>query len=142
VTIVWQRWLTGWAMCVGVFGLILYGAGYPSTTGPAAALFSVLGQPLPADPDRYLRFTTALMGAVTLGWAVTFYAAFRDAWSLGRPASAPVWRVLTLAAVVWYLIDSAASVANGFAMNAVSNTILLICYLVPVIASGAMRKSG
>ena len=79
MTFFWQRWLTLWCAGVGVFGVILYGAGFPTTTSVAATIFSAFGNPLPAEPDRYLRFATSLMGAVTAGWAVTYYAAFRAA---------------------------------------------------------------
>ena len=45
----------------------------------------------------------------------------------------------TIGMVVWFVVDSALSVATGFWMNAVSNTGLAVGYLVPVLASGAMR---
>lgn len=139
MTLFWQRWLTLWSVGVGLFGLILFGAGFAATTGPAAAVFALFGNPFPVEPDRYLRFTTSLMGAVTFGWAVTYYAAFRAAWLLEPSAAAPVWRILTIGAVVWYVIDSWASVANGFALNAVSNTVVVGLFLVAVVASGALR---
>jgi len=142
MTIFWKRWLTLWCMGVGIFGLILYGVGYPATTSMAAAVFSVLGNPLPTDPGRYMRFATSLMGAVTAGWAVTYYAAFRAAWMLDGVARADLWRGLTLGVVMWYVIDSIASIANGFALNAVSNTALLVAYLIPVLATSVMSATA
>ncbi len=138
MTIFWQRWLTIWCAGIGIFGIVLYGAGYAATTAPVAALFDAFGSPFPTDPDRHLRFTTSLMGAVTFGWAVTYYAAFRAAWQLERAACSGIWRILTTGAVLWYAIDSVASVANGFPLNAVSNTIFLTAFLIPVIASRAL----
>ena len=136
-----RNWLTIWCLGVGLFGLLLYGAGHAATTGPAAALFALFGNPLPVEPDRYLRFTISLMGAVTFGWAATLYAAFRAAWWLDGAAAAPIWRLITAGVLVWWAIDSAASIATGFGINAVSNTIVLVLFLVPVLASGVLSPT-
>ncbi len=137
----WQRWLTLWCIGVGLFGLILYGVAFSATTGPAAALFAAFGNPLPPEPDRYLRFATSLMGAVTAGWSITFYAAFRVAWTLEGGQRAAIWRVLTIGVGTWYLIDSYASLMTGFALNVVSNTVVVVAYLIPVFAAGALSRN-
>ena len=134
----WQRWLTLWCVAVGLFGLVLYGAGYAATRGPTAVLFGAFGNPYPMEPDRYLSFTTSLMGAVTFGWSVALYTSFRAIWLLERESSASVWRILSVGVVIWYIIDSVASVANGFGLNAVSNTLFTVLFFVPVIASRAL----
>ncbi len=136
----WQRWLTLWCVGVIVFGLVLFGVGFPQTSGPASLIFALFGNPLPDQPDRYLRFAISLMGAVTAGWGVTYYAAFRAAWMIDQSAS--VWRILTLGTIGWFIIDCWASVANGFAINAVSNTALIILYLIPIMASNALQQKG
>ena len=138
MAIFWQRWLTLWSIGIVVFGLILYGVGYPATTSLAGSIFAALGNPLPDGPDRYLRFTTSLMGAVTAGWGLTLYAAFRALWAADSDPTTSTWRRLTLAMIVWFVIDSGASIANGFALNAGSNVVLMIAYLVPVLASRVM----
>ena len=140
--IFWQRWLMLWCVGIGAFGLVLYGVGFPATTSGAAAIFSALGNQLPSEPDRYLRFAISLMGAVTAGWAVTYYAAFRAAWKLAGEARAATWRLLTTGALAWYAIDSVASIANGFPLNAVSNTVLIILYLVPVVATRVLSAAN
>ncbi len=79
------------------------------------------------------------MGAVTIGWGLTFRVAFK-ALNLPDPAqAAPLWRKLTLFALIWYVVDSYISIATGFWLNAVSNTILMALYLIPLFKSGAMR---
>lgn len=142
MTVFWQRWLTMWCIGTGVFGLIFFGVGFPATTSIAGTIFSAFGNPLPSEPDRYLRFAISLMGAVTAGWAATSYAAFRAAWMLEGEASVAIWRQLTGAMVAWYLIDSFASIANGFALNAVSNTVLIVTYLAPILISGVLSRTG
>ena len=134
----WKTWLTIWCIGVGVFGLVLFGAGWPTTDKVARAIFALFGNSLALEPDRYLRFAISLMGAVTFGWAVTLYAAFRAAWLIDHGGAAPIWRIVTIGAAIWYVIDSTASIANGFAANAASNTIVVVAYLIPVLASGAL----
>ena len=135
----WRNWLTAWSVVVVIFGLVLAGAGLEPTDGVAEALLSIMGPSGAFEWTPHLRFATALMGAVTMGWGLTFFAVFGAANRLGDQAG-PVWRLLTLALVVWFVIDSVLSVATGFWLNAVSNAGLLTGYLVPVLASGVLRK--
>ncbi|HEX8388300.1 MAG TPA: hypothetical protein VF636_04725 [Sphingomonas sp.] len=53
--------------------------------------------------------------------------------------AAPIWRALTAAVVIWFVVDSTVSVATGFALNAVSNAAFLVAYLVPMLGAGALR---
>lgn len=134
----WRFWLTCWCFAVGLFGLLFYGVGFSATTSPAAVIFAAFSNPLPNAPDRYLRLTTSLMGAVTAGWAITLYVAFRAAWALDDPIRMYLWRGTTAALLAWFVIDSGASIATGFALNAGSNTILLLAYLIPVLVTGSL----
>lgn len=133
MTTFWRNWLRFLCVGIAVFGLVMLGTGWPASDGAARAVFALFGSPLPVEPDRYLRFTASLIGAVTLGWAVVLYAAFRALWALDHATAAPIWRALTLGAVIWYVTDSAASIANGFALNAVSNTLIMALLFVPVL---------
>jgi len=137
----WRTWLNAWAWVVIVFGLVLAGGGLDATDTAAEAAFAIVGGGAPLEWTPHLRFSVALMGAVTMGWGVTYLALFMAAHRLGADA-APVWRLATIGMVAWFVIDSALSVATGFWMNAVSNTGLAIGYLVPVLASGAMNGSA
>jgi len=132
----WRGWLNVWAWAVIVFGLLLAGGGLEATDGLADLAFALVGAPV-AEWTPHLRFSVALMGAVTMGWGVTCLALFMAAHRLGGEA-VPVWQVATLVMLAWYVIDSGLSVATGFWGNAVSNTGILIGYLLPVLASGVM----
>lgn len=136
----WRGWLNVWSAVVVVFGLVLAGAGLDATDGVTEMLFGVMGPSGSFEWTPHLRFATALMGAVTLGWGLTFFAAFGAAHRLSDQAG-PVWRALTIAALVWFVVDSALSVATGFWLNAVSNTGLMIGYLAPVLISGVLRRA-
>jgi hypothetical protein len=132
----WRGWLNVWAWVVIVFGLVLAGGGLDATDGVVETLLVVMGGG-GFEWTQHLRFSLALMGAVTMGWGVTYLALFSAAHRLGGDA-APVWRLATFGMLVWFVIDSSLSVATGFWLNAVSNTGLAIGYLVPVLASGVM----
>lgn len=64
----------------------------------------------------------------------------RGAQLLGA-AAAPVWRLLTVSVVGWYLIDGVLSAATGFPLNIVPNTLLLAGFVAPVLGSGVLRSS-
>ncbi|MDZ7587960.1 MAG: hypothetical protein U5J78_01910 [Parasphingorhabdus sp.] len=100
--------------------------------------FALFNNPLPDVLGPLERFSIGLMGAVTLGWGMTFYAAFQAAYALEASAAARIWRSITIAAVVWYVVDSFISISTGFALNAVSNTLFLIGYFLPILRSGVM----
>ena len=135
----WRIWLDVWCLAVGAFGIVLIGGAFAATDGPARAVLAIINPAADLDFSPTLRFALALMGAVTLGWSITLGAAIRAADALGT-AGAPVWRMVTWSVVGWYVIDSSLSVATGFALNAVSNSVLLAGYLLPVLRSGVLTS--
>lgn len=136
----WKTWMILWCWAVILFGIILAAGGLPETDGAVAFLYGLLGN-LGADGLRLdapgLRFSVALMGAVTIGWGLTILFLLPAIHAAGAPA----WRGLTAALVIWYVIDGVLSAATGFALNILPNTALAIAYLVPVLASGALRAT-
>jgi hypothetical protein len=134
-----QKWLTLWGWGVLLFGALLAGFGFAATDGGARMMFDMLGNPVPADPGAHLRFAVGLMGCVTMGWAVTLLAAFKAAWALPTDKAAPVWKLILISAFVWAVPDSIMSVTTGFALNAVSNALLLVLLLIPILRSGVLR---
>jgi hypothetical protein len=137
----WKTWMTLWCWAVILFGAILAAGGLPATDGAVAFLFGLLGN-LGADALQLdapgLRFSVALMGAVTIGWGLTILFLLPAIHAAGAPA----WRGLTAALLIWNVIDGVLSAATGFALNILPNTALAIAYLVPVLASGALRATG
>ena len=135
----YQKWLTLWCWAVGLFGIVLAGGAFASTSGPLELVFAALGHPGEFDPDAVTRFAFALMGAVTFGWALTLYAAFIAANMLDGARAARVWKLILRAAFLWYILDSTLSIATGFAANAASNTLIMALLLVPVYKSGVLK---
>ncbi len=137
----WQNWLMAWVTIgVGGFGALLITGAFAATDGALIALLDVLNGDAPIAVTPPLRFALALMGAVTLGWAGTMVATLRAAVQLG-PEGGPVWRLFALSLLGWYAIDSTLSVATGFALNAVSNTVLIVAFQWPIWRSGALGDS-
>ncbi len=135
----WRQWIAAWRLSVAGFGLVLAAGAFEATSGPVRIIFALVGEAPPAEMSDPLRFSIALMGAVTLGWWLTLEAAFKAIDLLGDRA-APVWRGVTVSVVGWYVIDGALSAATGYALNILPNTLLLVGYLVPVLATGVMRR--
>jgi hypothetical protein len=131
----WRAWLTVWCVAVGAFGALLAAGAFEATRAPVVLLYTLLGGAPPMF-DPALAFSVGLMGAVTIGWSLTFYAAFEAAHALGAQ-SARIWRLITVSVFAWYVIDGAISALTGYALNIASNTVLLIGYLIPLMAGRA-----
>jgi len=137
----WKTWITLWCWGVILFGALLAAGGLPATDGIVRTLYGILSSaPLPADflDAPGMRFSVALMGAVTMGWGFTILFLLPAIHAAGARA----WRGLTAAMVIWFVIDGALSAATGFALNNLPNAALAIAYLVPLFASGALKSKA
>jgi hypothetical protein len=134
----WKNWLTVWCWGVIAFGAVLVLVAVPAADGPARLVYAMVGGGRP-EAGMFdlpsMRFAFALQGALTIGWTLTMMGLVRAASVVGAPA----WRALTLSLLVWFVIDSAASIGTGFPLNAVSNSVLLVSFLVPILATGVLR---
>ncbi len=137
----WRNWISLWCLGAGLFGLILYLAAWPATTGPTALFLDLIGKPWPTDASPHLRFAFGLMGAITIGWMITLYTLLRAAMTLEPATARPLWRGAALGIAVWYVIDSYVSIATGFPLNAVSNTLLAGAMLLPLVVTGKLRAA-
>lgn len=139
MTRVWSVWLVVWCWAVVAFGVLLVTAAIPQLDGAVRVLFVLFsGDPASAsalDQDA-VRFGIGIQGALSIGWGLTILATIGAA----NAAGASLWRALTGAVLVWFVIDSAISIATGFELNAVSNTVLVIAFLTPVLASGVLKR--
>ena len=138
----WQAQMQLWCGAVIVFGLVLIGGAFDASSAGVHALFAILDGPGPISYEPALRFALALMGAVTLGWGATVLAVVRGIGELPDAAALALWRGITAALLLWYVIDSTLSVATGFWRNAVSNTVLIGWYLLIVSRHPARARQG
>lgn len=137
MTSFWRYWLLAWAMSVIGFGAVLSGGAFESTSGPVRFVFNLLNGTGDLPFDENLRFSLAVLGAVSIGWGVTALGVVRVALTLGE-RSAPLWSALVTGTLTWFVIDSALSVATGFELNVLPNCLLLGGLLVPVLANGLL----
>lgn len=136
----WRNWLTVWCWVVGLFGLGLMGGGFEATSAPVRLLFSILNGPEPLNLNAQMRFSLAVMGAVTIGWSLTFAAGIQAAILLGERGRS-IWGLLIGAVTCWFVIDTSMSVITGYALNAVPNTLIFAAFLLPVLRSGVLKRA-
>jgi hypothetical protein len=134
----WRNWMMGWCWAVGLFGVVLMGGALDATSGPTRLLYGVLNPAAEFRLDQTMRFSLAVLGAVTLGWSLTLFAAIQAAHQLGDRAE-PTWCLIILSVAVWYVIDSGLSIATGFSLNTIPNTVFLAAFLLPILKSGVLR---
>ncbi len=137
----WQNWLRLWAWGVIIFGVALAGGAFAATDGAIRALFDLLGNAFPAEPDAHHRFSLGLMGAVSIGWGLTLLGIFGAIFGLAKDAAISFWRAVLAGTLGWYAIDGCISIATGFALNLVPNTLLLALLLIALFKSGALRSN-
>lgn len=135
----WRTWTIGWCWAVGAFGVILAASAFEATDGPTRWLFGLLNNRVAFDPDAHTQFSLAVLGAVTIGWSLTLLAAVQAAHQLGDQARS-VWILITSSVVVWYVIDTALSLATGFGLNAIPNTLFLMAFLLPIIRGDVLKS--
>ena len=127
---------------IGAYGWILAAAGgyfwtaiIPPLDGGVRLFYAAVGHP-PGD-DLFvtpgMRLTASLLGAVMVGWGLTMVAAARAA------AGASLARSVGAAVIAWYLVDSGASIAAGYPLNALSNTVFAALFFAPLAAMARRR---
>ena len=136
-----RTWLTLWAWGVVIFGVVLATFAVPAVDGLGRMFFELLGNHAPTEPDAHLRFSFGLIGCVTIGWGVTLLAAFRAAWALPPAQASGIWRLILISAFAWIINDSLLSITTGFGLNVVSNVVMLVLLLVPVLRSGVLNTA-
>lgn len=130
-----------WCWTVVVFGIVLMGGTFTGTDGPTRQLLAILGDGVP-EMNAPLRFGIGLMGAVTFGWGLTMLAVASVSHLIDPAAGRLLWRRIALAVCAWYVVDSAISIATGFALNAASNTVFLGAFLAILWQGGVFASSS
>lgn len=135
----WKTWLNIWCLGVALFGVVLAAGGHAGGEGAAHAVFGMIGRDEGLALDPHTRFSIALMGAVTIGWSITLFAAVQAAHVAGAHQRR-LWQMLTASAVIWYVVDGYLSAHTGFATNIIPNTALLLGWLIPMAATGVLKR--
>jgi hypothetical protein len=134
----WENCLHAWVWMTIGFGLLFAGAGVSGLDAGAGLFYWVVsGGTVDASDFATpgMRISVSLVGAVMLGWGCAMLAVYRAC-----GADVAVWRGLSRAVLVWYVVDSALSVATGFPINAVSNTAFVALFMVPAVKLGFFSR--
>lgn len=112
------------------FGLMIAFGAHELTDGPlrwfADLLFWPLGDPAILTDEAQL--LAAILGGVMTSWAVLMWM-LTDA--LGTVKPELLRRIIFTAMAIWFVIDSAASVASGGWLNVIGNIGFLAMFVVP-----------
>jgi hypothetical protein len=79
--------------------------------------------------QEYLTFNQALMGSLTAGLGLAVFWLAREALARGERWG---WTAIATSVGLWFVVDSAASIATGFGRNAISN-VVLVAPLLPLL---------
>ena len=137
----WRTWLAIFCLSLMIFGVMLSGGAFAATSAPVQFFLTWLGGNPAIIFDPPLRFSLAVLGAVTIGWALTLYAVIVAATDLGPPGR-PLWHGIMVAVLVWFVIDCGLSVATGFGRNVIPNLAVLALFLIGVRGSGVMKPTA
>jgi hypothetical protein len=138
----WQRWLLAWSAYIIVFGLGMA----LLNRAPFFDLFNRQidpafwgSQPLPAQALAFRGWAYGVMGATMAGWGVFF------AWLAHSPFRRRerwAWSCTGLGLLVWYVPDTAISLAYGVVFNAIFNSVFLVLIGLPLIFTRRDFQSG
>ena len=141
MTGIWKTWITVWGWMMVGAGVLFSLAVFPAMDLLPRFFYETVDWPnnntVVFEPIDF-RLSVGLICAITIGWALMMVGMIRLAFIYGQP----VWQVLTNGMLAWWAIDSAMSVMLGFPINAVSNTLIVGLYLVPVLASGVLKSAS
>lgn len=137
----WRRWL----MAV-TGGVMVYSAALILLPTVMQRLFDTLFFASPdlatqfgAEANAYIRFVYGVLGAVIIGWMVTFMSLLIGAFQHPQRST---WRTLTLSIAVWFVVDSGFSVAIGIVPHAIFNIGFLILFAIPLAATYRQLRDG
>ena len=118
---------------VGVYGLAMVCIGLVV----ADELFDRLGfgpadGGVTSDEARdYVQLMVAVVGAVIVGWMTTLFLVLRNATAELDRAT---WTIVTASVVVWFVVDTSASLALGWPTHALFNVAFIATLAVPLVA--------
>jgi hypothetical protein len=136
----YQTWIKLVIWGIWAFGAILALHAFPATELPSKLFYELIQRPVPEEPGNHFRFAMGLMGCISMGWGLTMFV-FLKATLLLEPAQArEVWRGFLFAVLFWYITDNIASIYTGYPLNAISNTVLILLFIIPLWKSGVLRN--
>ena len=134
----YHRWLVIWCWMTILIGALFALSVFAALRSPTLLFLDVIYWPIDGQPAMLSReaiLGTALVGAVMVGWGVLMLGLAQDERLSKEPR---VWRLMTTSVVVWFVVDSTASVLGGAGLNALSNAVFTAMFVYPVVKSGVL----
>ena len=134
VSVFWVRWLIATSLFVAAFGLSMVVAPQLPESYFNLILFGEFAEHtrFSAEAHTYIRFAYAVMGSLMAGWVASLLALIVGPLRRGERSA---WIAIAVSVAVWFVLDSAASIALGFWQNAVSNLGFAILVEIPLLAT-------
>jgi hypothetical protein len=132
----WETCLHAWLWVTIGFAAMLAAAGVPALDGGAVLFYRLVSAGSVGDfAAPGLRLSVSLIGAVMLGWGVAMLGVWR---AVG--ADPALWRGLSHGVLIWFVVDSAMSLATDFPINVVTNTLFALPFLVVAVKLGFIGR--
>lgn len=80
----------------------------------------------------YLTFVYGVLGAVMIGWMVSFFFILIGPFRRGEREG---WQTLTASITIWFVVDSTFSLSAGFFENAIFNILFFVLFIIPLAAT-------
>ena len=115
-----------------VFSLLFIAGAFPPLSGGVAIFYDAIepGAGAAGDYGTLIRLLSAVLGGIFASWCVFLIMVVAPA---VRDGDENIRRASIIAILTWFTLDSAGSVAAGFALNVVGNSIYLILLLTPLL---------
>lgn len=133
-------WLKAASLLLIGFGVMVALAAVPSLGGPARLLIDLAFWPVDGAQSldaAEARLLCAVAGGMLVGWGALLYVISARLYER-EPALARTMIMISIGS--WFIVDSAASIAAGAAMNAVFNIGFLLLFAVPLMTSASDRR--
>ena len=134
----WHNWFTIWCLSVVIFGIVLTAGGLEATSGPTQLFLELLHGPEPVVLGALMRFSLGVCGPVSIALGLTTLAAIRAADLLG-PRGRSTWLLASAGVASWFVLDSSLSIATGYALNVIPNTLFMAAWLLGISRSGVLK---
>lgn len=124
-----KRSLAFGSLATAVFGVAFAGVAVLAP-GALESLYRLLGPGTPTEVGPAAQLATGIYGGLMAGWGTSFYLVGRGV-SFGKAGA--------IGLATWYVVDSAASIAVGYPLNAVSNLAFLLPFA-PFMVGASTRQ--
>jgi hypothetical protein len=130
----WFAWLLVVSVGVALFGLLLVVAPDLAQKGFALLTYMDTNQisGFGTEAVAYISLAHVVLGSVMFGWGIALFFLIRSQFRQGARGG---WFIVTVSVIAWFIPDTAYSLWSGFWQNAVLNTVFMVLFAIPLLAT-------